>query len=186
MEAWTNIGLFGELVLRAGSTVHETWPTARCREVLGYLLLRPTEPVPRTWLIQNVWPAIPVDQCRNRLSVTLSMTKRALQASGLDMDSLIQVKTKTLTALDLGDANEYVRFKRLCQGTTPEELREAITIHRAPLLVDVAHPWALAARSEAQVAARRAALALAKFEEDEGNDRSARVLRERAEHEYGQ
>ena len=150
------VRVFGAFTVVHDAGILERFPTGRCREVLAFLVLAAGDSVPRRWLIENVWPDQRPELCGNRLSVTLTMLRRCLEEEGVEAEALF-VSDRHALRLTAGVDNEWARFwvleAQARSADDPAAREEAglalLALHRAPLLVEVAHDWAAMYRLEA-------------------------------------
>ena len=158
------VRVFGGFAVVHDQGVIDRFPTARCREALAFLALAAGDTVPRRWLIENVWPGQNPESCGNRLSVTLTMLRRCLEDAGVQVSAMFESDRHALSLSPNVD-NEWVRFwsldaqaRSLADPTAREQAALALlALHRAPLLVEVAHEWAAMYRLEALNCCRDAA-----------------------------
>lgn len=166
------VEVFGRVAIVGEAQRWEHFPSARCREVIAFLALSNGRSVPRTWLIENVWPGIDPDQCRNRLSVTLSMIRRVLGDSHAtllycDRESL-KLPNDVENEFELFWSSIYAYRNAETDVEKRAAVHRAMSCYRAPLLVEVKQEWAVIARNEALQAAKQCLEWLAGRDGDQG------------------
>lgn len=187
------VKMFGSLVVADNDGHLARFPTVRCTEMLGYLFLSPGVYVSRTRLIEEIWPEVTMDSGRNRLSVSIHACKKAFTNANLDFATYVLLDGQQMCAVLAGVRNEWTEFwSAYHQAKGIEDLdqkesafQKLIELYRSPVLVDIKKPWADQARAESAAAYREASLFLAELHEQRGNPLEGRLLRERADREYG-
>ena len=152
--------VFGQFAVAHGLKRWESFPTARCRDIVAFLALARGDSIPRRWLAENVWTQSEPDACRNKLSVSLSIMRRMLDS---DFDQLLQCDRHCLRLAD-GVENEFDEFWTAmgrfdgteCVVEKMATVRTLLECHRGPLFVDVRQAWARHARQDADKACRKA------------------------------
>ena len=148
--------MFGVLRVQIGNRYFSDFPTSRCAELIALLALAKCEPVPRSTVIASLWPESAIEECANRLSVTLSLLRKTLEA-GFNEILICEGKSLKLSdnvRTDWSDFWDEVRefnhaedpIAKLAASQSVQE------IYHQPFMVDVAHSWATIARSEAESA----------------------------------
>lgn len=166
------VEVFGRVAIENETQRWERFPTARCREVIAFLALSNGKSVPRTWLIENVWPGVDPDHCRNRLSVTLSMLRSML---GESHSSLLVTDRDSLRLANEVE-NEFEKFWSSVNAYRHAEsddekriaIHHAVSCYRAPLLIELKQEWAVLARQEALQATKECLEWLARRDGDHG------------------
>ena len=152
------VEVFGHLTIKGNGQIWDKFPTTMCRDVMAFLVLAPVGPLPRRYVIENIWPKAEPEKCSNRMSVTLSLLRRYLGASFAEV---VKVDGPSLH-LEASVENQFrqfwdcVRRFRCGAADKTEAAREILTMHRAPLLVEVRTIWAELSRREAHEAAIQA------------------------------
>ncbi|MCA1444013.1 alpha/beta fold hydrolase [Ensifer sp. IC4062] len=115
----------------AGLTAGSPAFTRKARALMAYLALQAGQFQSREKLATLLWGGTGEEQARANLRQTLSVLRRALQASGREWFRIEGDRV----ALDLGDADLDVRrFEALAAGSATEDLEQAIALYTGELL----------------------------------------------------
>ena len=130
-------------------------PTHKTRDLLAYLITFRGRPHPRLVLAGVLWPDLPEEKARRRLSDALWRLRRALSECVTADDKTIGLCTGPSCWLDV---EEFVARSRpqahLIQGDGSEttkgpliaHLRDAIALYQGPFLEGLYHDWVLLER----------------------------------------
>ncbi|MCW5936211.1 MAG: hypothetical protein KIT11_02755 [Fimbriimonadaceae bacterium] len=148
--------LFGTVCLRKGDCRLDRFPTAKARELLVYLGLHGSEPVPRLWLNRILWPMVEPREARNRLSVTLYNLRRSAAEAGTGLGDALQVDRHNVR-LDpeevFVDAQHFFRALADCDSTPDAGrlalFRSAVELYGGPLATDTDAAWLAPLREQA-------------------------------------
>ncbi|MBS1722943.1 MAG: hypothetical protein JSS66_08330 [Armatimonadetes bacterium] len=159
------IHVFGDLAVSRGDVRFDQFPSRHSRDLFLLLVLAQGQPLTRLELTSTLWPECGEAIARNRLSVALASLRRALEATGLDLNAVVQARKESLK-LALGSSqNEWVQFWDALERS---HLLEALTLYRGHLVPACSLPQVVKLRGHALTATKRAtALAVSQGDEDD-------------------
>jgi ATP/maltotriose-dependent transcriptional regulator MalT len=167
--------LGGFAVLRDGQPVRITeWQSKRARELLKLLVARRGRPVPRSYLMESLWPGEDGDRLANRLSVALTTVRSVLDPERRFASETFVAGDKDSVGLNLESVDVDLERFLAAAGEGLGALRLGDTASGIPILEEAAatysgdfleenlyDDWAVPAREEARAAYVAVARALA-------------------------
>lgn len=149
-----SIRLFGVPRVQILDRQVSAFPTDRCMDLLALLVLARGEQVPKSLLIQNIWPNKGENDCTNRFNVTLSLIRKTL---GESFENIVGSERSGLR-LKTGVESDWIIFWcRVQEFHHTENNREKLKLskqiwqlYHLPFMPDSTHQWAEIARAEAE------------------------------------
>lgn len=143
--------LFGTVQIRTEGTITSHFRSSRVPALLAYLLLHPNGDVSREELADRLWPNLHSEATRNNLRVTLQYLKKDLEAHGIT--NALDVSNRARIRIDRSIVGSDVdEFRAMVEAARSEgdaaALRRAVSLAKAPLLVDLYDEWIEVARAD--------------------------------------
>jgi predicted ATPase/DNA-binding SARP family transcriptional activator/DNA-binding transcriptional ArsR family regulator len=120
-------------------------PTHKARELLAYLLTFRDRPHPRLVLAGVLWPDLPEDKARRRLSDTLWRVRRAVGNYVEADEGHLWFNAQLPHWLDMEEFQTAVS-ESTTGKSAPESVERALALYRGPFLEGFYHDWVLLER----------------------------------------
>lgn len=120
-------------------------PTQKARDLLGYLITFRVRPHPRSVLVGVLWPDLPEDKARRRLSDTLWRVRHVLGDCVLADEEYVWLNDDFPCQLDV-ERFEDVASRLELEAASIESLENALVLYRGPFLDGLYHNWVLLER----------------------------------------
>ena len=134
---------FGGLrIERDGEPLH--LPTQKARDLLGYLIVFRDRPHPRTALVGVLWPDLPEDKARRRLSDTLWRLRHVLGDYVQADERYVWLNEARPCRLDVAQFEAALSQEPARPAIAP--LEAALALYHGPFLDGRYHDWALLER----------------------------------------
>jgi predicted ATPase/DNA-binding SARP family transcriptional activator len=118
-------------------------PTQRARDLLAYLISFRSRHHPRLTLVGVLWPDLPEDKARRRLSDTLWRLRRVLEGCVASDDEFVWFNTDLPCWLDV---EQFERAAATIRSADLPAIEEALALYQGPFLDGLYHDWALLER----------------------------------------
>ncbi len=89
--------IFGKVQMQSSEATISSFPTRHAEELLLYLLLHPDIPHTREFLVDLLWPDIPLKKGRARLSTVLWQLRTLFDQMSCSIEDFMKVRRKTIT-----------------------------------------------------------------------------------------
>lgn len=172
--------LLGPIDIRVGDTVLTpgSWPRRQSRSILLLLLGTPGHRLPRDFVLDAIWPEQEIDAGLNALYKALHVLRRTLEPDlqrgrssvyiDLSNDSIALRPHDGLWV----DVDHFERLLRQAETMADprEVLRAALNLYRGDFVADEPYvDWPVARRESLRTSRQRAALTLARVDEERGD-----------------
>jgi len=153
-------------------------PTQKARDLVAYLVTFRDRRHSRSLLAGLLWPDLPEEKARRRLSDTLWRVRRALGDYVAADEEFIWLNTDFPCWLDVGQFQTVLADLRL-ETSSLEPVEKALALYRGPFLDGFYHEWALLERERLQGLYLEALGAMLDFYKQAGDYAAALTIAQR-------
>lgn len=120
---------------------------ARGRALLQYLVSHSRSAIPRTALIEALWPDCELEQCAHRLHLAVSGARLALRDKDHRLNPIVHRDDSYAWHPSIRVVADTDRFVACYNDGTPEAMAEGVEIYAGPFLAGESGDWLLPLRT---------------------------------------